>query len=183
MKHKIESRLPGEISVTSDMQMTPPLWQKVKRNDGVSWWKWKRRVKCWFKSQHSDKIMASSPINSWQIDVEIFKTVKAFILGSYKITTDGDCCHEIKTLAPWKKSYDPPRQQIKKQILMVFYTNSEFFDIWSKLVIKLWITHLHLRRATWISLEWSKISEKHVKWVGFKSNLLSEKSSLIAIQW
>ena len=32
MTHKLESRLPGEISVTSDMQMTPPLWQKVKRN-------------------------------------------------------------------------------------------------------------------------------------------------------
>ena len=32
MKHKLESRLPGEISITSDMQMTPPLWQKVKRN-------------------------------------------------------------------------------------------------------------------------------------------------------
>ena len=32
MKHKLESRLPGEISITSDMQMTPPLWHKVKRN-------------------------------------------------------------------------------------------------------------------------------------------------------
>ena len=32
IKHKLESRLPGEISITSDMQMTPPLWQKVKRN-------------------------------------------------------------------------------------------------------------------------------------------------------
>ena len=32
MKHKLESRLPGEISINSDMQMTPPLWQKVKRN-------------------------------------------------------------------------------------------------------------------------------------------------------
>ena len=31
-KHKLESRLPGEISITSDMQMTPPLWQKVKKN-------------------------------------------------------------------------------------------------------------------------------------------------------
>ena len=31
-KHKLESRLPGEISINSDMQMTPPLWQKVKRN-------------------------------------------------------------------------------------------------------------------------------------------------------
>ena len=45
MKHKLESRLPGEISITSDMQMTPPLWQKVKRNYKASWWKWKRRVK------------------------------------------------------------------------------------------------------------------------------------------
>ena len=43
MKHKLESRLPGEIPVTSDMQMTPPLWQKVK-NLRASWWKWKRRV-------------------------------------------------------------------------------------------------------------------------------------------
>ena len=32
MKHKLESRLPGEISITSDMQMAPPLWQKVKKN-------------------------------------------------------------------------------------------------------------------------------------------------------
>ena len=44
-KHKLESRLPGEISITWDMQMTPPLWQKAKRNWRASWWKWKRRVK------------------------------------------------------------------------------------------------------------------------------------------
>ena len=44
MKHKLESRLPGEISITV-MQVTPPLWQKVKRNWGASWWKRKRRVK------------------------------------------------------------------------------------------------------------------------------------------
>ena len=36
MKHKLESRLPGEISITSDTQMTPPLWQKVKRNQNAS---------------------------------------------------------------------------------------------------------------------------------------------------
>ena len=35
-KHKLESRFPGEISITSDMQMTPPLWQKVKRNSKAS---------------------------------------------------------------------------------------------------------------------------------------------------
>ena len=36
MKHKLESRLPGEISITSDMQMTPPLWQKVKKKEKAS---------------------------------------------------------------------------------------------------------------------------------------------------
>ena len=43
--NKLEMRLMGEISIISDMQMTPPLWQKVKRNWRSSWWKWKRRVK------------------------------------------------------------------------------------------------------------------------------------------
>ena len=45
MKHELESRLSGEISITSDMHVTPPLWQKVKGNWRVSWWKWKRKVK------------------------------------------------------------------------------------------------------------------------------------------
>ena len=43
------------------------------------------------------------------------ETVTDFILGGSKITADGDCSHEIKMLAPWKKSYDQPRQHIKKQ--------------------------------------------------------------------
>ena len=63
------------------------------------------------------KIMASGPITSWQIDGETLETVTDFILGGSKITADGDCSHEIKRhlLAPWKKSYDQPRQHIKKQ--------------------------------------------------------------------
>ena len=60
--------------------------------------------------------MASSPITSWQINGETMETVRDFILGGgSKITSDGDCSHEIKTLAPWKKRYDKPRQCIKKQ--------------------------------------------------------------------
>ena len=62
------------------------------------------------------KIMASSPINSWQIDGET-ETVRDFILGGSKITEAGDCSHEVKVLSPWKKSYDQPRQYIKKQRL------------------------------------------------------------------
>ena len=61
------------------------------------------------------KIMASSPITSWQIDRETMETVTNFIFWSSKITANGDCSHEIQTLAPWKKSYDQPRQHIKKQ--------------------------------------------------------------------
>ena len=61
------------------------------------------------------KIMASGPITAWQIDGETVETVSDFILGGSKITADGDCSHEIKTLAPWKSSYDQPRQHIKKQ--------------------------------------------------------------------
>ena len=61
------------------------------------------------------KIMASGPITSWQIDGKTIGTVTDFILLGSKITEDGDCSHEIKTLTPWKKSYDQPRQHIKKQ--------------------------------------------------------------------
>ena len=58
------------------------------------------------------KIMASGPITSWQIDGETMETVRDYFGGGSKITADGDCSHEIKTLAPWKKSYDQPRQHI-----------------------------------------------------------------------
>ena len=53
------------------------------------------------------KIMASSPITSWQIDGEAVETVADFIFfrgGGFKITEDGDFCHEITTLIPWKES-------------------------------------------------------------------------------
>ena len=61
------------------------------------------------------KITASSPITSWQIDGETMETVRDFIFLGSKIIAYRDCSHEIKTLAPWKKSYDQPRKHIKKQ--------------------------------------------------------------------
>ena len=61
------------------------------------------------------KIMAYSPITSWQIDGETVETVADFIFGGSKITADGDCSHEIMTLTPWKESFDQPRKHIKKQ--------------------------------------------------------------------
>ena len=61
------------------------------------------------------EIMASGPVTSWQIDGETVVTMTDFLFLGSKITADGDCSHEIKMLAPWKKSYDQPRQHIKKQ--------------------------------------------------------------------
>ena len=62
------------------------------------------------------KIMASSPIALWQIDGETTETVRDFIFLGFKITADGDCSHEIKRcLLLGRKSYDKPRQHIKKQ--------------------------------------------------------------------
>ena len=55
------------------------------------------------------KIMASGPITSWQINWETMEIVTDLNFLGSKITADGDCSHEIKTLAPWKKSYDQPR--------------------------------------------------------------------------
>ena len=61
------------------------------------------------------KILASSPITSWQIDGETREIVRNFIFLGSKITADGDCSHEIKTLAPWMISYDKPRYRNKKK--------------------------------------------------------------------
>ena len=61
------------------------------------------------------KIMASGPITSWQIEGGKLETVLDFIFLGSKITAYSDCCHEIKTFAPWKESCDKPRQYIKKQ--------------------------------------------------------------------
>ena len=59
--------------------------------------------------------MESSPITLRQKDGENVETVSDFIFLGSEINTNGDCSHEIKTLAPWKNSYDKPRQCIKKQ--------------------------------------------------------------------
>ena len=59
--------------------------------------------------------MAPGPITSWQINGETIETVRDFIFLGSKITANADCSHEIKTLTPWKKSYDYPRQHIKSR--------------------------------------------------------------------
>jgi len=79
MKHKLESRLPGEISVTSETQMTPPLCEELK---SLLMKVKEESEKVGLKlSSQKTKIMASGPITSWQIDGETMETVRDFIWG------------------------------------------------------------------------------------------------------
>ena len=91
-------KLPGEISITSDTQMTPPLWQKAKEELKSLLMKVKdesEKVGLKLNFQKT-KIMASGSITPWEIDGETVETVSDFIFGGSKITADGDCSHEIK---------------------------------------------------------------------------------------
>ena len=94
MKHKLESRLLGEISLTSNMQMTPPYGRKWKGTKEPPEKVKEESEKVGLKLNiQKTKIMASNPITSWQMDGE---TVTDFIFWGSKITADGDCSHEIK---------------------------------------------------------------------------------------
>ena len=119
MKHKLESGLPGEISITSD-RYTDDTILMAESKELKSLLKVKQeseKVVLRLNIQKT-KIMASGPITSWQIDGETMKTVRDFILGGSRITADGDCNYETKTPAPWKKNYDHPRCRVKKQTLL-----------------------------------------------------------------
>ena len=97
IKHKLESRLPGEIinnlryaddtTLMAESEELKSLLMKVKEESKKAGLK---------LSIRKTKIMASGPITSWQIDGETVETVSEFILGDSKITVDGDCSHEIK---------------------------------------------------------------------------------------
>ena len=95
MKHKLESRLSGEISITSDdttlmaesEEEQKSLLMKVKEESEKAGLK---------LNIQKTKIMASGPITSCQIDGETMETVTDFIFLGSKITEDGDCSHEIK---------------------------------------------------------------------------------------
>ena len=93
--------------------MTPPLWQKSEEELKSLLMKVKEESeKVGLKLNiRKTKIMASGPITSWQRDGDMVERVSDFIFLGSKITTDGDCSHQIKRclLTPWKESYDQPR--------------------------------------------------------------------------
>ena len=87
----------GKISITSDMQMTPPLMAKGEELKSLLMKVKEESEKFGLKLNiQKTKIMASCSITSWQIDGETVETVTDFILGGSKITADGDCSHESK---------------------------------------------------------------------------------------
>ena len=98
MKHKLESRLQGEISTTSDKaDDTTLMAERKKKLKSLLMIVKEESEKAGLKLNiQKTKIMASSPITSWQIDGEIMQTVADFIFLDSQITADGDCSHEIK---------------------------------------------------------------------------------------
>ena len=95
-KLRLESRLPGEISITSDMQMTHHLWQKEELKSLLIKVKEESEKVGLKHNIQKTKIMAFGPITSWKIDGETVEIVSDFIFWGSKITADGDCSHEIK---------------------------------------------------------------------------------------
>ena len=97
MKHKLESRLPGETSITWYADGTTVMAESEEELKTLLMKVKEESEKVGFKINNQKiKIMASGPITSWQIDGETVETVTDFILGSSKISADGDCSHEIK---------------------------------------------------------------------------------------
>ena len=98
MKHDLKSRLPGEISITSDTQMTKTLMIETEEELKSLLMKVKEESEKVDRNLNIQKmmIMASSPITSCQIEGERMETVADFIFLASNITADGDCSHEIK---------------------------------------------------------------------------------------
>ena len=85
MKHKLESRLLGEISITSNMQMTSLMAESEEEPKSLLMKVKEKSEKVGLKLNiQNTKIMASGPINSWQIDWERVETAADFILGAPK---------------------------------------------------------------------------------------------------
>ena len=89
--------MPGEISVTSDMQMTSPLSESEEELKSLLMKVKEESENVGLKLNiQKMKIMATGPITSWEIDGETAETASDFIFWGFKITEDGDCSHEIK---------------------------------------------------------------------------------------
>ena len=104
-------KIEGELSITSDMQMTPPLWQKWRGTKSLLMKVKEESEKVCLKLNiQKTKVMASGPITPWEIDGETVETVSDFLFFGLQ----NHCRWWLqpwnwKMLTPWKESYDQPR--------------------------------------------------------------------------
>ena len=114
MKHKLESRLLGEISITSGIDTSNDITLMAESEEELK----SLLMKVKEESEKADlklniqetKTIASGPITSWLNRCgNNGNRERLLFWGGSKITADGDCSHEILSLVPWKKSYDQTR--------------------------------------------------------------------------
>ena len=191
MKHKLESRLPGEISIASDMQMTPPLWQKVKK---------KKKLKSLLMKvkEESEKaglklniqkteIMASGPIISWQIDGETVETVADFIWADSKTTSDHDFIHEIKRhLLLGRKVMTHPDSILKSRDITL-PAKVHLIKAMVSPVVMYGYESWTIKKAEWRRIDafelWCWRRLQRVPWTARRSNQSILKKSVLNIHW
>ena len=178
-KHKLESRLLGEISITSDMQMTPPLWQKWRGTKKPLDESERGERKSWLKAQHSENedhgIRSHHSMgNSWG---NSGNSVRLYFGGS-KITAEGDCSHEIKkrlllgrkvmtTLDSIFKSRDitlPTKVRLVKAMVYPCSCMDVRVGLWRRLSAKEWmLLNCGVGEDSWESFGWKESQPVHPK--------------------
>ena len=123
MKHKLESRLPGEISIASGMQMTPPFMTESEELKSFLMKVKEESKKAGLKLNiQKMKIMASGPITSWQIVGVKMETVTDLIFLGSKIIVDWDCRHKIKRCLIFRRKAMTNLDSILKSRDIIFLT-------------------------------------------------------------
>ena len=155
MKHKLESRLLGEISITPDLKMTVHYGRKWRRTKSLLMKVKEESEKVGLKLNiQNTKIMASGPITSWWIDGETMETVTDFIyLFIHSFCLQNHCRWWLqpwnqKRLAPWKKCYGQPR--LKKHYLANEGPSSQSYGFSSSHV---WMWELDYKES-WAPKNW-----------------------------
>ena len=146
---KFPQKIKNRTNHVSDIQMTPHLWQKWRRTKEPLDESEREEQKSWLKLNiQTTKIMASSPISSWQIIGETMETVKDFIFLGSKITADGDCSHEIKRrLLPGRKGQATLKSRDITWLTKVHLVKARFFH-WSCMDVEL--DH----KESWVLKNW-----------------------------
>ena len=168
MKHKLESRLLGEISITQICRWYHPYGRKQRRTKEPLDESERGEWKSWLKTQHSEtKIMASGPITSWQIDGE---TMKDFIFGGSKITAHSDCSHEIKRLLLFGRKAMTNLDSILKSRNITLPTNVHLVKAMVFLVVMHGCESWTIKKSEWRRIDAFEQWRWRVPWTARRSS-------------